>query len=52
MSARYAAERSNARPKDEFSGNPLMVKCGAKVMGHLMFGVLALFADQLMRLRQ
>jgi hypothetical protein len=49
---RTAAERSNARLKDEFGGNTLRVKGGTKVMGHLMFGVLALSADQLMRLRQ
>jgi hypothetical protein len=49
---RTAAERSNARLKDEFGGNTVMVKGGAKVMGHLMFGILALSADQLMRLRQ
>lgn len=49
---RTVAERSNARLKDEFGGNHLMVKGAIKVMGHLMFGVLALSADQLMRLRQ
>jgi len=49
---RTVAERTNARLKDEFGGNTVMVKGGAKVMGHLMFGVLALSADQLMRLRQ
>jgi Transposase DDE domain/Transposase domain (DUF772) len=49
---RTAAERSNARLKDEFGGNTLRVKGDTKVMGHLMFGILALSADQLMRLRQ
>jgi hypothetical protein len=49
---RTVAERSNARLKDEFGGKHLRVKGAAKVMGHLMFGVLALSADQLMRLRQ
>ena len=49
---RTAAERSNARLKDEFGDNTIMVKGGAKVMGHLMFGVLALTADQLIRLRR
>ena len=49
---RTVAERSNARLKDEFGGKHLMVKGGVKVMGHLMFGILALSADQLMRLRQ
>ena len=49
---RTAAERSNARLKDEFGGKTIMVKGDTKVMSHLMFGVLALSADQLMRLRQ
>ena len=48
---RTAAERCNARLKDEFGGNALMVRGNTKVMSHLMFGVLALSADQLMRLR-
>lgn len=49
---RTVAERSNARLKDEFGGNTLRVRGATKVMGHLMFGILALSADQLMRLRQ
>jgi hypothetical protein len=49
---RTVAERSNARLKDEFGGKTLMVKGDVKVMSHLMFGVLTLSADQLMRLRQ
>jgi hypothetical protein len=49
---RTAAERSNARLKNEFGGNHVRVKGAPKVMSHLMFGVLALSADQLMRLRQ
>ena len=49
---RTVAERSNARLKDEFGGNTLRVQGGTKVMAHLMFGVLALSADQLMRLRR
>ena len=49
---RTVAERSNARLKDEFGGNTIMVRGSAKVMAHLMFGILALTADQLMRLRQ
>lgn len=48
---RTAAERSNSRLKDEFGADHVMVKGATKVMGHLMFGVLALSADQLMRLR-
>lgn len=49
---RTVAERSNARLKDEFGGNTVRVQGGAKVMSHLMFGILVLSADQLMRLRQ
>jgi hypothetical protein len=49
---RTVAERSNARLKDEFGANTLRVQGATKVMGHLMFGILALAADQLMRLRQ
>lgn len=49
---RTVAERSNARLKDEFGGNTLRVQGAVKVMSHLMFGILALAADQLMRLRQ
>ena len=49
---RTVAERSNARLKDEFGGRNVMVKGPVKVMGHLMFGVLALSADQLIRLRR
>jgi hypothetical protein len=48
---RTAAERSNARLKDEFGATHIWVKGAVKVMSHLMFGVLALSADQLMRLR-
>lgn len=47
---RTVAERSNARLKDEFGGNHVRVQGAAKVMSHLMFGVLVLSADQLMRL--
>lgn len=49
---RTVAERSNARLKDEFGGRNIMVKGSLKVMAHLMFGLLALSADQLMRLRR
>ncbi|MDP2787607.1 MAG: transposase [Pseudomonadota bacterium] len=49
---RTVAERSNARLKDEFGGNTLRVQGATKVMSHLMFGILVLSADQLMRLRQ
>ena len=49
---RTVAERSNARLKDEFGAKHLRVKGNMKVMNHLMFGVLVLSADPLMRLRQ
>jgi hypothetical protein len=49
---RTVAERSNARLKDDFGGETIRVQGATKVMGHLMFGLLALAADQLMRLRQ
>jgi hypothetical protein len=49
---RTVAERMNARLKDEFGGNNIWVKGNAKVMGHLMFGLLDLTADRLMRLLQ
>lgn len=47
---RTNAERVNARLKDEFGGRMVRVRGAAKVMCHLMFGVLALAADQLIRL--
>ena len=47
---RSQAERTNARLKDEFGGRNVRVRGPVKVMSHLMFGVLALTADQLMRL--
>lgn len=46
---RSQAERTNARLKDEFGGRNVRVQGPEKVMSHLMFGVLALTADQLMR---
>jgi hypothetical protein len=49
---RTTAERINARLKDEFGGRHVWVKGGRKVMSHLMFGILALSADQLIRLRR
>lgn len=47
---RTQAERTNGRLKDDFGGRHIRVKGNAKVMSHLMFGVLALTADQLLRL--
>lgn len=47
---RTTAERTNARLKDEFGANKLRVRGHAKAACHLMFGVLVLAADQLMKL--
>jgi len=47
---RTAGERVNGRLKDEFGARHVRVRGSAKVMCHCMFGVLALTADQLMRL--
>jgi len=47
---RTNVERVYARLKDEFGGRMTRVRGYAKVMTHLMFGILALTADQLMRL--
>jgi len=47
---RTTVERFNARIKDEFGGRSAYVRGAAKVMCHLMFGVLALTVDQLVRL--
>ena len=47
---RTNAERVNARLKDEFGGRMVRVRGYIKVLAHLMFGILALTADQLMRL--
>ena len=46
---RTTAERANSRIKDEFGGRTVRVRGGAKVMCHLMFGVLALTVSQLIR---
>jgi hypothetical protein len=43
---RTMIERVNARLKDEFGARHLRVRGAAKVMAHLMFGVLALTVDQ------
>jgi hypothetical protein len=47
---RSAAERVNSSVKDNYGGRMLRVRGHAKVFCHLMFGVLALTAEQLMRL--
>ena len=46
---RSTVERVNGRLKDEFGARMVRVKGHAKVMAHLMFGVIALSVDQLMK---
>lgn len=46
---RTTVERVNGRLKDEFGGRNVRVRGHAKVMCHLMFGILALTADQFLR---
>ena len=45
---RSTVERVNGRLKDEFGGRVVRVRGPAKVMCHLMFGILALTANQMM----
>lgn len=47
---RSVAERANSRLKEDFGAGNVMVKGHAKVTQHLMFGIITLFADQLIRL--
>lgn len=47
---RTTVERGNARLKDEFGGRKVRVRGHLKVMCHLMFGLLALVADQLIKM--
>jgi hypothetical protein len=47
---RTQSERANARLKDEFGADKIFVRGDQKVMAHLIFGVLALTVDQLLRL--
>ena len=46
---RTMVERVNARLKDEFGARSLRVRGAAKVKCHLMFGILALAVDQIIR---
>jgi len=46
---RGTVERVNGRLKDEFGAREVRVRGHSKVMCHLMFGILALTADQLLR---
>jgi len=47
---RTVAERFYSRLKEEFGAGNVMVRGAEKVRLHLMFGVIALFADQLLKL--
>jgi IS5 family transposase len=47
---RTTAEQFNARLKDEFGGRFVRVRGTMKVYTHLMFGVLVIAADQLIRM--
>ena len=47
---RSGAERVNGRLKDDFGGRHVRVRGHTKISCHLMFGVLALTCDQLLRL--
>ena len=47
---RSTVERVNGRLKDEFGARQVPVRGHSKVLCHLMFGVLALTVDQLLRL--
>ena len=49
---RSTVERVFARLKDEFGGNMIRVRGAAKILAHIMFGILALAADQLLRMAQ
>ena len=44
------SERVNSRLKDEFGARQIRVRGAVKVMAHLMFGVVALTVDQILRL--
>jgi hypothetical protein len=47
---RTMVERVYSRLKDEFGGRSIRVRGASKIMAHLMFGVLALTVDQLLKL--
>lgn len=47
---RSGVERANSRLKEDFGADNIMVKGHCKVTLHLMFGIITLFADQLLRL--
>ena len=47
---RSSAERVNSQLKDNFGGRAIRVRGNAKVFCHLMFGILALTASQILNL--
>lgn len=47
---RTIVEQLNGRLKDEFGGRSIYYRGAPKIMAHLMFGVVALTVDQLLRL--
>ena len=47
---RTSVERVNGRLKDDFGGRFVRVRGAVKVMAHLMFGLLVLTVDELLRL--
>lgn len=47
---RTIVEQLNGRLKDEFGGRLIYFRGASKIMAHLMFGVVALTVDQLLRL--
>jgi transposase len=48
--SRTVVERVFSRLKDEFGASLIRVRSAIKVTAHLMFGVLALAADQLLKI--
>ncbi len=50
FSERTMVERVYARLKDEFGGRCIRVRGARKIMAHLMFGLVALTADQILKL--
>jgi hypothetical protein len=47
---RTIMEQLNGRLKDEFGGRSIYYRGAPKIMAHLLFGVVALTVDQLLRL--
>lgn len=47
---RSSAERVNSNLKDNYGGRKIRVKGHSKVMAHLMFGIIAITANQLLKL--